>query len=147
MRDQSLSLPKKQPKILLFWGSVSHLQASIFLKASETTHFTAAWVSTELLSNTEQTFSATESVEKYIYLTPCSHLPLTSLSTSTQSPKAIKVTAGLRQTHQECNVGGTTKKKHPKNPQDALSFPFIPPVITMSLEGNIFAGQQDHQLL
>lgn len=60
VRYQSPFFPQKQPKILLFSGSVSHLQASISLKAAETTHFTAAWVSAELLSNT---FSATESAE------------------------------------------------------------------------------------
>lgn len=126
MRHQSPFFPKKQPKTLLFWSSVSHLQAFISLKASETTHFTAAWVSAEHLSNTEQRFSSTESVEKQIYLTPCSHLPLTSLSTSIQSPKAIKVTAGLRQAHQERNTGGTTKKTTPKKPQmrhHSLLFP------------------------
>lgn len=125
MRDQSPSFPKKQPKVLLFWGSVSHLQASISLKASETSHFRAAWVIAEPLS---KHYRVCWKIDLPHPLLPSPFDKLINFHTKPKSHKS--------DSRPQADTSGTqcrrnNQKNHPKNPPDAPTFPVIPPVITM----------------
>lgn len=133
MRDQSPSYPERQRNFFFaFWGLTISSSSLHFSKGFRNHPFhKAVWVSAEPLSNTEQTFSTTESTEKCIYLTPCIQFPSKSLSTFVQSPKAIKAMMCLRQRDQGCSgrVGNNTKQANKKIPQKTQMhhpFPAIP---------------------
>lgn len=163
-RDQSPSFRERQTKNFFAFLVLSVLSSSLHFSKGFTNHpfHIAARFSAEILSDTKQTFSTTESREKCIYFTPKMHLshpllpaPFNKLSNCHTKPKShkrhviIKVMTCLRQRDLGCSReegNNHQESKQGKSPQtpDASSIPCYSPVI---MTGNTFSGKESYVLL